>query len=91
MVNNIQPLSVQAVYPARAAEINLNTCGDPDCGNYGLSPEFSLPGLKTRNAHQRRQAAAGLPALASGSGSYALVGNDKIGAISRPSNMPISL
>jgi hypothetical protein len=39
------------------ADFNLNTCGDPDCGNFGVPPDFAIPEFKGRNAAQRKQAA----------------------------------
>ncbi|EEX08999.1 conserved hypothetical protein [Ruegeria lacuscaerulensis ITI-1157] len=78
------PVSLEVVYPPAGAKINFNTCGDPDCGNYGVAPDFSIPVFKGRNAAQRKLAAsAGIPALASGLGNYKLNGDDKNKRISK--------
>ncbi len=78
MVKCIQQLSLQAIYPAVPSKINLNTCGDPDCGNYGLAPDFSLPAFRGLGAGARKQlAATDRPGLARGRGSYRLNGSAK--------------
>ncbi len=83
MVKSIQQLSLQAIYPAVPSKINLNTCGDPDCGNYGLAPDFSLPVFRGLDARARKQlAATERPALAMGRGSYKLNGSAKNNRIS---------
>jgi len=84
MVENVPQLSLPQVYPAITKEINLNTCGDVDCGNYGVAPDFSLPTFKGRNAAQRKLlASVNLPALATGKGTYTLNGDDKATRISQ--------
>jgi hypothetical protein len=30
------------LYPASDGPVALNVCGDPDCGNFGVKPDFSL-------------------------------------------------
>ena len=83
VVKSIQQLSLQAIYPAVPSKINLNTCGDPDCGNYGLGPDFSLPVFRGLDARVRKQlAATERPALAMGRGSYRLNGSAKNNRIS---------
>ncbi len=78
MVKSIPQLSLEVVYPPADPKINLNTCGDPDCGNYGVAPDFALPVFKGRNAAQRKLlASTNLPALATGRGVYTLSGEDK--------------
>jgi len=47
-------LSLEVVYPPAGSKINLNTCGDPDCGNFGVAADFSIPTFKGRNAAQRK-------------------------------------
>lgn len=78
MVKSIPKLSLEVVYPPYSSKINLNTCGDPDCANFGVAPDFSLPTFKGPGAQQRKTAASvSIPALASGQGSYTLTGDDK--------------
>jgi len=43
MVDKIPNLPQEQVYPVVPGWINLNTCGDPDCGNFGVAPDFALP------------------------------------------------
>lgn len=78
VVKSIPQLSLEAVYPPAGSNINLNTCADPDCGNYGVEPDFSIPVFKGPNAAQRKLVASTkTPALASG------VGNDTLSADDR--------
>lgn len=77
MVKKIQQLNLPEVYPAILEDFNLNTCGDPDCGNFGVAPNFSIPVFKGRNASERKQvAAASIPALATGLGAYTMSSDD---------------
>lgn len=78
VVKSIPKLSLKALYPQPTPEINLNTCGDVGCGNYGVAPNFLLPVFKGNGAAQRKLlASVKLPALATGLGSYTLNGDDK--------------
>jgi hypothetical protein len=78
MVKKLQQLNLSQVYPAVLADFNLNTCGDPDCGNFGVAPDFSIPAFRGPNAAARRQAAAAsIPALATGLGSYTMSTDDR--------------
>lgn len=77
MVKKLQQLNLPEVYPAVLADFNLNTCGDPDCGNFGVAPDFTIPVFKGKNAAQRQQAAAAsIPALTTGLGSYTMSSDD---------------
>lgn len=77
MVKKIKNLSLSEVYPVELSDFNLNTCGDPDCGNFGVSPDFSIPVFKGKNAETRRQkAAASIPALTTGLGAYTMSSDD---------------
>lgn len=77
MVKKIQQLNLQQVYPAFREDFNLNTCGDPDCGNYGVAPDFSIPVFKGPNASVRRQeASASILALTTGRGNYTMSSDD---------------
>jgi len=78
MVKSIPQLSLEVVYPPFSSKLNLNTCGDPDCRNFGVAPDFSLPTFKGRGSQQRKmEASVSIPALTSGSGSYILNSDDK--------------
>lgn len=73
MVNKSPNLPQEQVYPEVSGSINLNTCGDPDCGNFGVAPDFTLPTFHGRGAAERRlQAAASIPALTTGLGIYTM-------------------
>lgn len=77
MVKKIPQLNLLEVYPAALADFNLNTCGDADCGNFGVAPDFSVPVFKGKNASERRQeAAASIPALTTGLGNYTMSSDD---------------
>ncbi|MEZ5721684.1 MAG: hypothetical protein R3D59_08450 [Paracoccaceae bacterium] len=83
MVKSIQQMTLEAVYPAASADINLNTCGDPDCGNYGVAPDFTLPAFRGPDAQQRKQqAAVSFAALSSGRGIYTMGSDDSSPRIS---------
>ena len=71
MVKRIPQLPPEQVYPEVPGKTNLNCCGDPDCGNYGVAPDFDLPKFLGPGAAQRRLlAAASIPALTTGRGVY---------------------
>lgn len=55
---SIPQLSLEQIYPAQNGDVNLNTCGDPDCGNYGIAPDSIHDAFRGRNAGQRRLAAS---------------------------------
>ncbi|WP_167648091.1 hypothetical protein [Mameliella alba] len=77
MVKKLKQLKLFQVYPAVLADFNLNTCGDPDCGNFGVAPNFAIPEFKGKNAAQRKQAASvSIPALTTGLGSYTMSSDD---------------
>lgn len=78
VVKSIPQLSLEVVYPPAGSKINLNTCADPDCGNYGVGPDFSIPVFKGPNAAQRKLVASTkIPALVSGAGHYTLSADDR--------------
>lgn len=84
MVKSIPQLSLKAIYPHPTPEINLNTCGDIDCGNFGVGPDFTLPVFKGNGAAQRKLlASVKIPALATGRGGYSLTSSDKKGRVSQ--------
>lgn len=84
MVKSIPQLSLKAIYPHPTPQINMNTCGDIDCGNYGVAPNFSLPVFKGSGAAQRKLlASVKMPALATGLGGYSLTSDSKKSTISK--------
>lgn len=78
VVKAVSQLSLHAVYPLPTTEFNLNTCGDPDCGNYGVPPDPVYLSFRGRGGTKKRLiASAAVPALAQGFGSYKLQGDSK--------------
>jgi hypothetical protein len=62
----------------------MNTCGDIDCGNYGVAPNFSLLVFKGNGAAQRKLlASVKTPALATRLGGHSLTSNSKKGTVSQ--------
>lgn len=54
-----------------SGDTNLNCCGDPDCGNYGIEPAPTKHSFIGRGAAERRlKAAMSDPAIAKGVGRY---------------------
>lgn len=73
LVNSVPKLSLAQVYPEIPGSINLNTCGDPDCGNFGVAPDGLHKGFKGPGAAQRRMLAGiSNPVLVTGLGRYKL-------------------
>ena len=73
LVSSVPQLSLQQVYPDIVGEVNLNACGDPDCGNFGVVPNACHGAYKGRGAAQRRlMASVANPVLATGQGRYRL-------------------
>lgn len=78
MVNGLDQISLGSVYPLVPSEINLNTCADPDCGNYGVIPDFARPVFKRPNAAERELlVSAASPALSTGLAHYTMTSDDK--------------
>ena len=42
IMSSVPTLSLSQIYPPSCGGINLNTCHDPDCGNFGVGAEFAL-------------------------------------------------
>ncbi len=73
MVKSIRQLSLDQPYPEIPGEYNLNTCGDPDCGNFGVTPCDAHGAFRGRNAGQRCLAASvSNAAISAGLGRYRL-------------------
>lgn len=58
MARKLPQLSLAQIYPPVRGSINLNTCSDPDCGNFGVPfnpnlPQFKGPGAELRRAQMR--------------------------------------
>jgi len=74
-MNDMVGLSPEQVYPKSGWEYQLNCCGNPDCGNYGVEPDFSLASPRGRNAPQERERLARESnTFAVGLGSYEMKG-----------------
>ncbi|WP_304617935.1 hypothetical protein [Paracoccus sp. (in: a-proteobacteria)] len=72
-VQTLPKLTVSQLYPEERKEINLNTCGDPDCGNFGVSPDPMYDQFVGRGAVARRKAAGQKdPRIAAGLGFYTM-------------------
>jgi hypothetical protein len=72
-VQTLPKLTVSQLYPKERKEINLNTCGDPDCGNFGVRPDPVYDQFVGRGAVARRQAAGQKdPKIAAGLGFYTM-------------------
>lgn len=66
--NNI-PLS--QLFPKPGERVRVNCCGNPDCTNFGVSPDFSRDPIVGRNAPARREAERRASnAFAAGLGAY---------------------
>lgn len=83
MAESVPNLSLPQIYPDTGDTINLNCCGDPDCGNYGIAPDFIHQTFVGMNAKARRQKAyAENPPLSKGRGKYTLKGDSESQVIS---------
>jgi hypothetical protein len=70
---SIQKLSLEQFYPAPVQKTNLNVCGDPDCGNYGVAFDPIHTTFRGRDAAQKRLTASlANPAVGLGRGRYRL-------------------
>ena len=52
-MKSVPNLSLKQIYPTPCADINLNTCHDPDCGNFGVMADFLLVRSMGPNARAR--------------------------------------
>lgn len=70
-VKSLENLTLAQVYPRVSGDTNLNCCGDPDCGNYGVEPAPTKHSFVGRGAAERRlKAAMSDPSIAKGVGRY---------------------
>ncbi len=67
-------LSLEQILPAPAGGMDLNTCHDPDCPNFGVTADFSGGRILGRNAASRRAALRASSAI-TGVGDYKLSSN----------------
>ena len=75
-MKSVPKQSLPQIYPEIGDTINLNCCGDPDCGNYGVAPDFIHQSFVGRNAQSRKQKAfAANPSLGNGRGKYTITGD----------------
>ena len=70
-MQSLPNLTLAQIYPQVSGDTNLNCCGDPDCGNYGIEPaptkhSFVGPGA----AERRLRAAMADPSIGKGVGRY---------------------
>jgi len=80
---SVPKLSLSQIYPTIPGSITLNCCGDPDCGNFGLAPDFIHQSFVGRNSAARKLKA--YPEnldLARGRGGYALSVDDSLQVVS---------
>lgn len=70
-MKSLENLTLAQVYPRVSGDTNLNCCGDPDCGNYGVEPAPTKHSFIGRGAAERRlKAAMADPTIARGVGRY---------------------
>ncbi len=77
-LKSLPNMSLAQVYPEIVGNTNLNCCGDPDCGNYGVAPDVVRHSFAGPGAAQRRQSAAiSDPGVAAGVGRYKMVSESR--------------
>lgn len=70
-MKSLENLTLAQVYPRVSGDTNLNCCGDPDCGNYGIEPAPAKHAFVGRGAAEKRlKAAMADPSIARGVGRY---------------------
>lgn len=79
MASKTPSLSLGAVYPNPGKRININCCGDIDCGNYGKKVDEGLKSYRGPGAKLRLQTAlSNNPELACGIGKYKLASSGQV-------------
>ena len=73
-VPSVPDLSLSQIHPPPAGGINLDTCHDPDCGNYGMEAGFAI-GLPKGERSETSVPALLSNSAAVGLGSYRLSSN----------------
>jgi len=80
MGKRILQFSLSQIYPPLTKSTNLNVCGDPDCGNYGLPYDDAYEAFSGRNGPQKRmEASLKDPKINLGAGRYMLTGRGSDG------------
>jgi hypothetical protein len=70
-LKSLPNLSLAQVYPVVTGRTNLNCCGNPDCGNYGVAPDLDQQRFVGPGAAQRRMSASNTdPSISTGLGRY---------------------
>ena len=70
-MESLSNLTLAQVYPLVSGDTNLNCCGDPDCGNYGIEPAPTKYSFVGRGAQEKRlRAAMSDASIARGVGRY---------------------
>ena len=70
-LKSLNNITLAQIHPAVPGITNLNCCGDPDCGNYGIAPDVVKHTFLGRNADERRRIPAmNDPAISAGLGRY---------------------
>ena len=76
MFESIENLSLDRVYPEVVDRVNLNTCGNPDCGNFGFAFNPDIPD-PFGGSWKFKLAAASSAAISAGVGQYKLSSSGK--------------
>lgn len=73
-MQSLPNLTLAQIYPQVSGDTNLNCCGDPDCGNYGIEPAPTKHSFVGRGAEEKRlKAAMTDPSIARGVGRYKMM------------------
>jgi hypothetical protein len=73
-MQSLPNLSLARIYPRVSGDTNMNCCGDPDYGNYGIEPAPTKHSLVGRGAAEKRlRAAMSDPSIAKGVGRYKIM------------------
>lgn len=68
-MQSLPNLTPAQIYSQVSGDTNLNCCGDPDCGNYGIEPAPTKHSFVGRGAAEKRlRTASSAPFIAKGVG-----------------------
>lgn len=82
-VQSLNNLTLAQIYPRVSGDTNLNCCGDPDCGNYGIEPASTKHSFVGRGGREKRlRAAMSDASISKGVGRYK-IGPEKGDSIHR--------
>ncbi|MCK0169783.1 hypothetical protein MWU53_01790 [Aliiroseovarius sp. S1123] len=76
LFESIENLSLDQIYPEVVGRVNLNTCGNPDCGNFGFAFNPDIPDPRGGSS-KFKLAAASSAAISAGVGQYKLSSSGK--------------